>query len=80
MFLPYNKNYSYAGVTQMLKENKNIIRNYLKVKYTKMVGKGWQYICQVHGFKNKIDALKFEWAVKHCAPRAIREFIIEYEN
>ena len=26
-------------------------------------------MCQVHGFKEKTDALKFEWAVKHCAPR-----------
>ena len=70
-YLIYNNNFSYAGVTPDLKRR---IRKHNQelpggAKYTKMVGKGWQYICQVHGFKEKTDALKFEWAVKHCAPR-----------
>ena len=70
-YLIYNKNYSYAGVTpnaekRIKKHNQELPGG---AKYTQMVGKGWQYICQVHGFKNKIDALKFEWAVKHCAPK-----------
>jgi predicted GIY-YIG superfamily endonuclease len=70
-YLIYNRNYSYAGVTpnpirRIKKHNQEIAGG---AKYTRMVGKGWKYICQVHGFKNKIDALKFEWAVKHCAPK-----------
>ena len=70
-YLIYNKNNSYAGVTpdperRIKKHNQEIAGG---AKYTKMVGKGWKYICQVHGFKTKIDALKFEWAVKHCPPK-----------
>jgi predicted GIY-YIG superfamily endonuclease len=70
-YVIYNGNYSYAGVTPDLdrrikKHNQELHGG---AKYTKMVGKGWQYLCQVHGFKEKTDALKFEWAVKHCAPR-----------
>ena len=70
-YVIYNNNYSYAGVTPDLgrrirKHNQEISGG---AKYTKMIGPGWQYLCQVHGFKNKIDALKFEWSVKHCAPR-----------
>jgi len=70
-YIIYNNNYSYAGVTPNLerrikKHNQEISGG---AKYTKMIGVGWQYLCQVHGFKTKIDALKFEWAVKHCAPR-----------
>ena len=30
-----------------------------------MIGPGWKYICIINGFKNKIDCLRFEWAVKH---------------
>ena len=70
-YVIYNGNFSYAGVTPDLgrrikKHNQELHGG---AKYTKMVGKGWQYLCQVHGFKEKTDALKFEWAVKHCAPR-----------
>tara|TARA_B110001469_G_C9573915_1_gene284606 strand:+ start:150 stop:428 length:279 start_codon:yes stop_codon:yes gene_type:complete len=28
----------------------------------------WNYGCYVDGFKNKIDALRFEWALKHVKP------------
>ena len=52
-------------------------------KYTRMIGKGWKYICQVHGFKNKIDALKFEWAVKHYPPKregGVYNRILKLEN
>ncbi len=70
-YVIYNGNFSYAGVTPDLgrrikKHNQELPGG---AKYTKMIGKGWQYLCQVHGFKEKTDALKFEWAVKHCAPR-----------
>ena len=37
-------------------------------KYTTSKGPGWTHMCIVTGF-DKIQALQFEWAVKHCAPR-----------
>ena len=38
-------------------------------KYTTGVGPGWSHVCLVHGFRTNIEALQFEWAVKHQAPR-----------
>ena len=38
-------------------------------KYTLSHGPGWEHICLVHGFRNKIESMQFEWAVKHVAPR-----------
>ena len=32
-------------------------------------GPGWEHICLVHGFRNKIESMQFEWAVKHVHPR-----------
>ena len=73
-YIIYNKQYSYVGAT-------NNIENRIKkhnqelnggAKYTKMIGKGWKYICVIEGFKNKIDCLRFEWAVKHCEPRNLK--------
>jgi predicted GIY-YIG superfamily endonuclease len=66
-YIIYNNNCSYAGITnnpeiRIRKHNQEISGG---AKYTKMIGKGWQYVCQVHGFKNKNHALQFEWAVKH---------------
>ena len=29
------------------------------------------FMSGTYGFKEKTDALKFEWAVKHCAPERI---------
>lgn len=29
----------------------------------------WRHVCLVHGFRTSIEALQFEWAVKHCQPR-----------
>ena len=70
-YIIYNKNYSYVGVTnntenRLKKHNQELPGG---AKYTKMIGKGWKYICIIEGFKNKIDCLRFEWAVKHEAPR-----------
>ena len=71
VYIIYNKNYSYCGVTPNLerrlkKHNKELSGG---AKYTAMIGNGWKYICYIKGFKNKIDALRFEWAVKHQKPR-----------
>ena len=33
---------------------------------------GWRHVCLVHGFREPREALQFEWAVKHVAPRKTR--------
>ena len=70
-YVIYNKNYSYVGITNNL--NKRIRQHNCIIKggakYTRKIGKGWNYICYIEGFKCKNDVLKFEWAVKHCAPK-----------
>ena len=38
-------------------------------KYTRSKGPGWKHICIIHGFHTKINALQFEWALKHIPPR-----------
>ena len=38
-------------------------------KYTTSKGAGWTQVCIVDGFRTKTEALQFEWAVKHVAPR-----------
>ena len=67
----YNKNWSYVGATpdyvkRLKKHNQEISGG---AKYTRSKGPGWKYICIIEGFKNKIDALMFEWSLKHCAPK-----------
>ena len=66
-YIIYNNNCSYAGITNNPKQRIRKHNQEIKggAKYTKMVGKGWKYVCQVHGFKNKIHALQFEWAIHH---------------
>ena len=71
-YLIYNNNCSYVGITnnpsKRLRQHNQAIKG--GAKYTKLIGDGWQYVCQIHGFKTKKDVLKFEWAVKHCKPRS----------
>ena len=34
------------------------------------LGEGcWRHVCLVHGFRTPVEALQFEWAVKHHPPR-----------
>lgn len=71
VYLIYNDNYSYCGATpniekRIKKHNQELPGG---AKYTRSKGPNWKYICYIEGFKEKKDALKFEWAVKHCAPR-----------
>ena len=66
-----NKYSTYAGVSpdpkqRLRKHNGEIVGG---AKYTLSKGPGWRHICLVHGFQSKIQALQFEWAVKHQPPR-----------
>ena len=66
-----NKNCTYAGVSpdpvQRLRKHNGEIKG--GAKYTLSKGSGWEHICIVSGFKNKIQSMQFEWALKHVPPR-----------
>ena len=70
-YIIQNKNCTYAGVspdpTKRLRKHNGEISG--GAKYTLSKGPGWKHICLVHGFKTKIQAMQFEWAVKHVPPR-----------
>jgi predicted GIY-YIG superfamily endonuclease len=70
-YIIQNKGCTYAGVSpdpvkRLRKHNGEISGG---AKYTLSKGPGWRHICLVHGFQTKIQALQFEWAVKHVPPR-----------
>ena len=70
-YIIQNKGYTYAGVSpdpvkRLRKHNGEISGG---AKYTQSKGSGWTHVCLVHGFQTKIQALQFEWAVKHVPPR-----------
>lgn len=62
---------TYAGVSpdpaRRLRQHNGEIRG--GAKYTTGRGPGWSHVCLVRGFRNKIEAMQFEWAVKHVPPR-----------
>lgn len=66
-----NNGYTYAGVspdpTRRLRQHNGEIKG--GAKYTTGKGCGWRHICLIRGFENKIQAMQFEWAVKHVVPR-----------
>ena len=66
-----NNGYTYAGVSpepeRRLRQHNGEIKG--GAKYTTSKGNGWHHICLISGFENKIQAMQFEWAVKHVAPR-----------
>ena len=66
-----NKNATYAGVSPTPKKRLRQHNGEIKggAKYTTSKGAGWDHICLVEGFQDKIQALQFEWAVKHAPPR-----------
>ena len=72
-YLIQNGCYTYAGVSpdpeKRLKKHNGVISG--GAKYTTSKGAGWKHICLVKGFPTKIEALQFEWAVKHEPPRNI---------
>lgn len=70
-YLIYNKGSTYAGVSpdpvrRLKKHNKEISGG---AKYTLSKGNGWEHVCLISGFHTKIQAMQFEWAVKHVPPR-----------
>lgn len=70
-YIIQNKGCTYAGVSpdpvkRLRKHNGELSGG---AKYTKSKGPGWTHVCLVHGFQTKIQALQFEWAVKHVPPR-----------
>ena len=74
-YIIFNDNYSYVGITNNLnkriRQHNQIIKG--GAKYTTLINSmmktNWNYACYVDGFKNKIDALRFEWALKHVKPK-----------
>lgn len=66
-----NGNSTYAGVSpdpvRRLRQHNGEIKG--GAKYTRSKGPGWEHVCFVKGFQNKIQTLQFEWAVKHAKPR-----------
>ena len=68
-----NNGRTYAGVSptpdRRLRQHNGEISG--GAKYTTSSGPGWVHRCIVKGFHNKIQALQFEWAVKHEPPRNI---------
>ena len=70
-YLIENRGYTYVGVspdpTRRLRQHNGEITG--GAKYTTGKGAGWTHVCIVRGFRTKIEAMQFEWAVKHVAPR-----------
>jgi predicted GIY-YIG superfamily endonuclease len=64
---------TYAGVSptpmQRLRRHNGEISGGAKYTTSKTPG-GWSHVCLVHGFQSSQQALQFEWAVKHVAPRS----------
>ncbi|VVU95490.1 hypothetical protein CPAV1605_1241 [seawater metagenome] len=71
VYLIKNKNCTYVGATPDTKKRIRKHNGELPggAKYTKSKGPGWEYVCIISGFTNKIDALRFEWAFKHQKPK-----------
>ena len=72
-YIVQNKGCTYAGVSpdpirRLRKHNGEIAGG---AKYTLSKGSGWTHVCLVHGFQTKIQAMQFEWAVKHVPPRDV---------
>lgn len=64
-----NKNATYAGVSptpkrRLRQHNGEIVGG---AKYTTRRGNGWKHVCIIEGFHDKIQAMQFEWAVKHAS-------------
>ena len=72
-YLIYNENYTYAGVSNKYERRLRQHNGEIKggAKYTTSKSPNWKHICLVEGFHDKIQAMQFEWAVKHVQPRNV---------
>ncbi len=63
---------TYAGVSpdphRRLRQHNQELSGGAKYTTSKAAG-GWRHVVLVSGFQTKIQALQFEWAVKHVPPR-----------
>ena len=70
-YIIQNKYATYAGVSpdpvRRLRQHNGEIKG--GAKYTTSKGPGWEHVCLISGFQDKIQAMQFEWAVKHVQPR-----------
>ena len=70
-YLIANGGYTYVGVSptpeKRLRQHNGEIKG--GAKYTTSKGPGWKHVCIIEGFQDKIQAMQFEWAVKHEPPR-----------
>ena len=73
-YIIVNDNCSYAGVTpdleRRIKKHNGILSG--GAKYTRSRGPNWSYFCTISGFHSKIDAMRFECGVNHCAPKSAK--------
>ena len=71
VYLIENEGCTYVGMTNdpsnRLKKHNGILAG--GAKYTTSKGPGWKYVLIVEGFETKINAMQFEWAMKHALPR-----------
>lgn len=71
LYIIENKGCTYVGVSpdpvRRLRQHNSEIKG--GAKYTTSKGPGWTHICLISGFQDKIQAMQFEWAVKHVPPR-----------
>ena len=71
LYIISNRQFTYVGVspdpTRRLRQHNGEICG--GAKYTTSKGNGWKHVCLIEGFRTKIEALQFEWAVKHIPPR-----------
>lgn len=70
VYIIKNNNSSYVGITpdpeKRIDKHNGILHG--GAKYTKSKGSGWEYVCIIHGL-DKINAMRLEWAIKHCRPK-----------
>ena len=71
VYIIQNKHYTYVGSSNNPKRRLRQHNGEIKggAKYTLSKGQGWSHILLISGFQNKIQALQFEWALKHVPPR-----------
>lgn len=69
-YIIQKEQYTYAGVSptpiKRLRQHNGEIKG--GARYTISKGTGWNHVCIVTGFRNKIEAMQFEWSVKHIKP------------